>query len=190
MGCLVWPGLICWREFRGHISTGCELWDRLSLVAIVNRRVRPCTENLSSSSWQRLPPLLCTPLLPLPRASRTATAYKGGSGVIQAIVSFPTINNAWPPRAARMPIAGSIPCTPTVSNGADIGGITDLERATTRPADVSQRVDGRGPVVRLDRFWSMRFDASTNASSNVMGRRRTALAGLLVLVERIAMLGV
>jgi len=36
----------------------------------------------------------------------------------------------------------------------------------------------------------MRFDASTNASSNVMGRRRTALAGLLVLVERIAMLGV
>jgi len=113
-----------------------ELWDRLSLVAIVNRRVRPCTENLSSSSWQRLPPLLCTPLLPLPRAYRTATAYKGVSGVIQAIASFPTINNAWPPRAALMPIAGSIPCTPTVSNGADIGVITDLERATTRPADV------------------------------------------------------
>ena len=52
------------------------------------------------------------------RAYRIAIACKGATMAIPAIANIPATPNAWPPRAALSPIAGSIPTTRSPANGA------------------------------------------------------------------------
>jgi hypothetical protein len=60
-----------------------------------------------------------------------ATACKDAYGAIPAIANSPATPNAWQARAVLTPIAGSIPSTRSLNNGA-VPIATDTERITNR----------------------------------------------------------